>query len=854
MRPSCPPGCGQQAREDFLVVLFAAAAVRFFLVLNLPIQFLVPAAHDDGLFMRLATNIASGDWLGEFNQFTLMKGPGYPLFLAVTNLSNLPLSATHTLFQTVAISVTAWTAFRLTGSLWVAAVVFLTLIFCPIGFVLQRVYRDQIYWAQTLLVLSLFAIILLAPPRGRSTAMIIAGLAGSILGWAWLTREEGVWFLPGLGLMTAGAVLLIRKKRDQLLAVARNIVVAGLGFAAVNAAFMTGNLIAYGSFMGVDIKEHNFTSALDALEDVDVGPIIPYVPVSSPARLEVAKVSPTFAPLNVALDRGGSLSGWFTYGCEIYKQTCGDIAGGWFIWALRDAAALNGFYKDPKTAAERFGKIANEIEAACSDGRLRCHRRWVTYLPRMTGQQWASLPRALLDAVEMIAHPPLLASEAPSSSTSVTSEDFERYWTFLNYPRVKTIDPSAEVTVLGWYYDSQSVQWPVFKAYGEGDQEIPFSETRQPSVDLQRGFSDVGAGHNRFQMRFRCPSTCTIGVLTSSHPALRLALDGDQPLSVASGSAQLNVDSVSDGAYATGIHSATDKLAADVRGGLSRLYIRLLPLLLFSGLAAAIAASWRAVRTQTLHPLLLAALAAWALVASRIVILGLIHVSSFPAINITYSAPAQYVAVVAAFLSIAAVARNASLRRNSRMSRLEELDIVIWPKNGKILASIPQFGLYAKGENVEAALAALDAKKKELAAELEGTGEFDILEIDNHRTAPSRGAPGSTFGDIGRFAIKTGIVAFCIVAALTILGAKVEKTINNVKSVKIGGAQFWSHMEAELDRMASPVNDLPDAKKQKLLADVRAIAVKWHPFVAEIQSALAGPDSPSQPPALMKDK
>jgi hypothetical protein len=60
-------------------------------------------------------------------------------------------------------------------------------------------------------------------------------------------------------------------------------------------------------------------------------------------------------------------------------------------------------------------------------------------------------------------------------------------------------------------------------------------------------------------------------------------------------------------------------------------------------------------------------------------------------------------------------------------------------------------------------------------------------------------------------------------------------------------------MEAELDRMASPVSDLPEAKKQKLLADVRAIAVKWHPFVAEIQSALGSPAGPLQPPAL-KDK
>ena len=61
-------------------------------------------------------------------------------------------------------------------------------------------------------------------------------------------------------------------------------------------------------------------------------------------------------------------------------------------------------------------------------------------------------------------------------------------------------------------------------------------------------------------------------------------------------------------------------------------------------------------------------------------------------------------------------------------------------------------------------------------------------------------------------------------------------------------------MEAELDRLASPVNDLPEVKKKKLLADIRAIAVKWHPFVAEIRSALDSPDNPPQRPPLMNDK
>ena len=73
----------------FLIILFAAAA-RYFLVLNLPIRILPYEIHEDGIFMRFAANIASGAWLEELDQFTYLKGPGYPFFLAVTNLSESP--------------------------------------------------------------------------------------------------------------------------------------------------------------------------------------------------------------------------------------------------------------------------------------------------------------------------------------------------------------------------------------------------------------------------------------------------------------------------------------------------------------------------------------------------------------------------------------------------------------------------------------------------------------------------------------------------------------------------------------------------------------------------------------------
>lgn len=66
-----------------------------------------------------------------------------------------------------------------------------------------------------------------------------------------------------------------------------------------------------------------------------------------------------------------------------------------------------------------------------------------------------------------------------------------------------------------------------------------------------------------------------------------------------------------------------------------------------------------------------------------------------------------------------------------------------------------------------------------------------------------------------------------------------------MQNAKIGGAKFWSRVEETVDRMAAPGSDMPEAKKQKLLADIRAIGAKWRPFLVEIHSALDVPNGPA---------
>jgi hypothetical protein len=56
----------------------------------------------------------------------------------------------------------------------------------------------------------------------------------------------------------------------------------------------------------------------------------------------------------------------------------------------------------------------------------------------------------------------------------------------------------------------------------------------------------------------------------------------------------------------------------------------------------------------------------------------------------------------------------------------------------------------------------------------------------------------------------------------------------------IGGRQFWTKLETELDRMADPGTDIPLEKKQKILSQIKIVSERWRPFFTEAASSIAG--------------
>ena len=186
------------------------------------------------------------------------------------------------------------------------------------------------------------------------------------------------------------------------------------------------------------------------------------------------------------------------------------------------------------------------------------------------------------------------------------------------------------------------------------------------------------------------------------------------------------------------------------------------------------------------------------------------------------------------------------------MSQLDELDVVIRRKGGKVIAGIPSVGLYASGGTVAAALDALETRKAAYQSDLEEVGFTADMDIPNRGVAAAR--PVS--GDLRSFALKSGIAIGLITAAVILVGgllaSKIDDTIARavysiqvqlapIANAKIGGSQFWAKVENEIDRVANTNNSLAPEKQQKLLSNIRAIVTRVRPFVAEVAPLFSDP-------------
>ena len=330
-----------------------------------------PAIHDDQLFVKLAAHIINGEWLGPYDQFTLAKGPLFPLFIAATFWIGLPLILAQQLLYAGACAVLT-TAMKP----WLRQSAFqcgfyLLLLLNPISYDaadLTRLMRQNLYTPLALLTIA-GLVMLFARRRETVPRMFFpAILAGVSLGGFWLTREESVWLLPAVGLLFLGIWVslgqeVLARWRSLIGGTAIFVFAAALPIITIS----TLNFQHYGWFGTVEFRDGNFKDAYGALTRPQIGPTLEQVPVSREMREATYKVSPTFAKLKPYLE--GPVGDHWANNTR-FATADRQIRGGWFMWALRDAVVAAGLAPDAKSVSLFYRQVAQEVNQACDDGRL----------------------------------------------------------------------------------------------------------------------------------------------------------------------------------------------------------------------------------------------------------------------------------------------------------------------------------------------------------------------------------------------------------------------------------------------------------------------------------------------------
>lgn len=382
-------------RADVLagIAMAIVLVVSIWLRAAFPISALGNGTHDDLLFVKLASSIGSGQWLGAYDSLTMAKGAAYSVFMALNRPTGIPLKLAEHFVYLLSAAYFAHTVRQVFNSRSAAIAVFVVLAFNPLAWVAGmggRVVRENLYVTVSLLLFTACARACLlrrftsAAEELSAKRRLLIG-TGAIAGIYWLTREEGAWLVPALSLLVLHWLFLaarrIRDGKRETAALAWFVSIPIVSFGVVVGTFNTLNLIEYGVFRNNDFRSYDFQAAYGALSRISHERWTRYVVFPADARQKAYSVSAAARELRPYFEGEGGET-WRSIGCgQTGIVPCNETLSGWFMWSLRGAVQSAGHYRSAPDAQRFYLRLAHEINEACERSLIACGPARSTLVP-----------------------------------------------------------------------------------------------------------------------------------------------------------------------------------------------------------------------------------------------------------------------------------------------------------------------------------------------------------------------------------------------------------------------------------------------------------------------------------------
>ena len=359
-----------------MIFLIAIFILKLIIVQVQPLKANYTMKYDDQLMVEMAENIINGNWLGEYNSKTLIKGVFTPLFISFLYVLHIPFLLGKEIFYGISCIAFTMILRRKVRNKWVLTCTYIILLFNPIEYSesLSRVYRDGIYMSLIMYLLAFgLGIFFTRKEEIKKQVKYFLGF-GITMSAIYLCREETIWLIPFIILIfivTLIPILLDKKIGDKSKRISLYLIPIAIVIISINIVCAI-NYKYYGVYKLNQYWGTEFKSAYGALTRVHPEEEKTRVPVTNETLQKLYEFSPRLSELQNFFE-SSEADGWRVCGEKIE----GEINGGYFHWALMDAVESRGYYQNAKMSDEYYFELANEINELCDNNVIeeRCKKR-----------------------------------------------------------------------------------------------------------------------------------------------------------------------------------------------------------------------------------------------------------------------------------------------------------------------------------------------------------------------------------------------------------------------------------------------------------------------------------------------
>ena len=354
----------------FFVVIFILIILRVNMILDFPIYGYIDFIDDDQLQVHQAKSLVDGNWLGNYGYNTLLKGPVFPLFLALICILKLPYIFSVTLAFIIACLFFIYSIKDIIKNKFALLIVFAFMIFNPIMFSadFQRVYRNSLTPALAIALISFFNIALISRNDNKIFKYVLGvTLASIIFPFFYYIREDSIWLVPFILFYTTiiGVSIIcecLKNKKIKIINIVKasllilpliTLIIFEQIIGNINLSYYGGKVVNQSSFESLN----NAIYAINRVKNVD-------------GNTEVTNSREKIKYLYTISPSLNKISENFEMSLDIIAGGKGnEIDDGMFLWGFL-AGVSSSWYSTYEMQDELFKNISSEINTAIENGKI----------------------------------------------------------------------------------------------------------------------------------------------------------------------------------------------------------------------------------------------------------------------------------------------------------------------------------------------------------------------------------------------------------------------------------------------------------------------------------------------------